>query len=132
MMKNLLSFLFVIAFLFGGALAVSAKTSSSPANSVAVSKRVSVANTKANSFNARCKVESGCGTDLAVLLLWNAIYEYQCPPPYEASCAPGTAQALINAGIAYETCLNSPFLSKNIDRKMDRNKIAKPRDVVSE
>ena len=130
MMKNLLSFLFVIAFLFGGALAVSAKTSSSPANSVAVSKRVLVVMAKANSLKTRCKFDD-CGIELQLLLNINDIYEQACPPPYYASCEPGLASALITAGNDYERCLNSPLNSKNTDETMDRNKTAKPRDVTS-
>jgi hypothetical protein len=131
MKKILLSFLFVIAFLCGSALVVSAKTTSSPANSVAVSKKVLVAKTKAKSLKASCEVNSGCAGELLVLLFWNSVYEYYCAPDYLASCESGTANAVINAGYAYEQCLANPILSKNTDRTMDRNKTVKLRDVTS-
>lgn len=130
MKKNLLTLMFVVALLCGSALVVSAKTSSSPANSVAVSKKVSVANTKAKSLEARCKANSACGEELFVLLFWNAVYEYYCAPDYSVSCEQGTANAVINAGYAYEQCLNNPLLSKNTDRTMDRNKTVKFRDTT--
>lgn len=131
MMKNLLSFLFVIAFLCCGALAVSAKTSSSPANSVAVSKRVLVANTKANSLKTRCKIGIGCSQELSILMAINAVYEYNCAPDYVTGCSPTLESMLTGAGDVYESCLSSPFLSKNTDRTMDRNKTEKSRDVTS-
>lgn len=132
MKKNLLSFLFVIAFLCGGALAVSAKTSSSPANSVAVSKKVLVANTKAKSLKVKCKPVTGCGGELLLLLTVNSIYESACAPDYLASCSPGLASYLQGAGMAYEACMSNPLLSKNTDKTMDRNKTEKSQDVTSE
>lgn len=133
MMKNLLSFLFVIAFLCGGALVVSAKTSSSPANSVMVSKRLSPAKIISNkivALKARCGVDD-CGHELQLLLNINDIYEQACPPPYYASCEPDLANAVIRAGNDYEQCLNSPLNAKNIDTTVDRNKAIKPHDINS-
>lgn len=131
MKKNLLSFLFVIAFLCSGALVVSAKNTSSSANSVAVSKNVLVAKTKANSLEARCKVEVPCSGELTVLLLVNSLYESYCAEGgYQVSCAPFVAGALIDAGNAYQGCMDV-FLSKNTDRTVDRKKTEKSRDVTS-
>lgn len=131
MMKNLLSFLFVIAFLFGGALAVSAEPSASPANSVAVSKRVLFAKTKANSLKTRCK-SGDCSGELADLLFWNSIYEYSCAPDYLVSCSPILAGVLVGAGAVYEGCLNAHNMSmlKDTDRTMDRNKTERFRNVT--
>lgn len=137
MKKNLLTFLFVVAFLCGGALVVSAKNSSPSANSVAVSKRLSVAKTisnKTKALKARCEVGRGCGAELAMLFLWNTLYESVCAPDYITGCSPLLENALTGVGTRYEECLNNPARSsvRNIDRNMDRNKIQKPRDVTSE
>lgn len=125
MKKNFLTLMFVVAFLFGSALVVSAKsakTSSSPANSVAVSKKVLLAKTKANSLKVECKSEQMCASELALLLAYNALYEYNCAPDYIVGCSPTLEYLLIGAGMAYEHCISYPHMSKNTDRTMDRNK----------
>lgn len=130
MKKNLLTFLFVIVLVCAGALVVSAKNTSSSANSVAVSKRVLVANTKAKSLEARCE-NNRCGFELRVLLELNAYYEQSCAPLYLGSCEPRLADAVIQAGDEFEQCLDDRLLAKNIDRTIDRNKREKSRDVKS-
>lgn len=133
MKKNLLTLMFVIAFICVGVSVASAKNYSSPENSVAVSKRLSPAKIISNEIKglkARCGLQD-CGIELQLLLNINDIYEQACPPPYYASCEPGLAGAVISAGNDYENCLNSPYSSKNTDGTMDRNKTAKPRDVTS-
>jgi hypothetical protein len=131
MKKNLLTLMFVIAFICVGVSVASAKNASSSANSVAVSKKVLVSKTKANSLKAICMV-ADCGHELQLLLNINDIYEQACPPPYSASCEPDLANAVIRAGNDYEQCLNSPpYNAKNIDRTVNRNKAIKPQDVKS-
>lgn len=131
MKKNLLTLMFVIAFVCVGVSVASAKNSSSPRNSVAVSKKILVAKTKANSLKARCNVLIPCSGELTVLLLVNSLYESYCASGnYQVSCAPFLAGALIDAGNAYQGCMDV-FISKNIDRKIDRKKTEKSRNATS-
>ena len=143
MKKNLLTFLFMVVLVCAGALVVSAKNTSSSANSALVSKDVLVAKTKvnskeltkaralANSLKARCKVDIPCSGELTMLLLLNSAYESYCGSGgYQVSCAPFLADMLIAAGGAYEGCMNV-YYSKNTDRTIDRKKTEKSRDVTS-
>lgn len=132
MKKNLLTFLFVVAFLCGSALVVSARNSSSPTNSVAVTKTLLVAKIKAKLLKARCEDETGCGSELRLLLGLNALYEERCASGgYSASCETELATYLIRAGELFEQCLDMRNVAKNIDGTIDRNKREKPRDVKS-
>ena len=132
MKKNLLTFLFLIAFICVGVSVASAKNSSSPGKSVVVSKKVLVAKTKAASLKIRCESSGDCAAQLRDLLFFNAIYEYWCAPSYASGCAPIAEGVLIGAGAAYEYCLNAnASVLKNKDRNMVRNKTEKSRDVTS-
>ena len=125
MKKNLLTFMFVIAFLCGGALAVSAKTFSSSGNSVAVSKRLSVAkNTsiKNKGLKAKCMA---CQYELENLVTNNAVYEAACASGgYQNDCAPVARLLLLQSAEDYEECIywDLYFNGKNIDKTKDRNK----------
>lgn len=130
MKKNLLTFLFVVAFLCGGALAVSAKNTLLPANSVAVSKSAKKVSKEIKSLKANCKFDD-CGYELQFLLDVNDFYNQQCAPNYYSSCEPDLANALIRAGNDYEACLDSPYQSKKVDRNMDRKKIEQHQAVLS-
>lgn len=142
-----------MVFVCGSVLIVSAKNTSSSKKSVAVSKKVSVAKTKAkakalakaralaNSVKDKCENNPDCAFELAVLVLTNAAYESYCAPNYELGCAPALEYALIGAAIAFESCMYSPFMSKNKDGEVDRytnkdtninrKKMKKSRDVTS-
>lgn len=132
MKKNLLTFLFVIAFICVGVSAASAKDSSSLGNSVAVSKRLSVAKTisdKIKSLKARCAA-GDCQLELDILLKINDVYGELCAPRYSGGCASDLERLLIRVADDYERCYYGNF-AKNMDRDMDRNKIEKPRDIMS-
>lgn len=131
MKKNLLTLMFVIAFICVGVSVASAKSSSSLGNSVAGSKKVLVANTKAKSLKVKCMPEAACADELAVLLAVNAVYEYNCAPNYVVGCSSTLENMLIGAGMNYENCLLNSINSKNTDRTINRNKTVKSRDVTS-
>ncbi len=125
MKKNLLTFVFVIAFLCGGALAVSAKTASSSGNSVAVSKRISPAKTISNkikALEAKCAMVP-CESQLIDLIDANAYYEILCGGTgYPVGCGGLAEQYLLERAAVYELCLWWNGYSKNIDKTKDRNK----------
>lgn len=127
MKKNLLTLMFVIAFICVGVSVASAKNASSLGNSVAVSKRLSPAkiiSNKIKALKARCGVDD-CGHELSLLLNINDIYEDACAPDYIVGCDSGLEAAVIKAGEDYEACLNSGPVSKNLDKTMNRNKTIK-------
>ena len=125
----------MIAFLCGGALAVSAKNSSSLGNSVAVSKRLSPAkiiSNKIKALEAKCKAMA-CEYELQELLFNNMLYENQCAAGgYQAGCAPVAELILLQSAAEWEECMywSGGFNVKNIDKNMDRNK--RQRSNVSE
>lgn len=131
MKKNLLTFLFVMVFVCGGALVVSAKNTSSPANSVAVSKNLLSSKDKAkelykarvlaNSLKNKCGGGGGCGNELAFLIISNDIYSSYCAEGgYQVGCAPVLEGVLLFAAAAYEACISG--FTSNIDKEVNRNK----------
>ena len=127
MKKNLLTLMFVIAFICVGVTVASAKNTSSSANSSSVSKKLSVAKGKIKSLKANCKGLQLCDSILNDVILWNGIYNFWCAPDYLSSCAPWVADTLIDLGNAWASCMN---LSKNTDKTIDRNKTEKFRNVA--
>ena len=124
MKKNLLALMFVIAFICIGVSVASAKTSSSPRNSVAVSKRLSPA--KIKDFKAKCMA---CESELLDLQIANWLYEVNCAAGgYQSTCNPAGAQVLIAAGNDFEECLywSGALNSKNIDKTMDWKRKQRP------
>lgn len=126
MKKNLLTLMFVIAFICIGVSVASAKNSSSPGNSVAVSKRLSPAKTISNkikALKAKCGVADPCAAQLADLVDANFFYEIQCADGgYLVGCAPRDEAYLLQCADRYELCLWYNGYSKNIDKTMARNK----------
>ena len=136
MKKNLLTFLFVIAFVCVGTLVVSAKTPSSSENSANVSKRLVAVKTfsnKTKAVKAKCNA-APCDGLRDNLIALNTIYDNACGPAYLSGCEPDLAGDLQRAGGAYENCLNggSPELAVKTDRAIDRNKSVKSRVLSSE
>ena len=124
MKKNLLTFLFVIAFICVGVSFASAKNSSSTGNSIAVSKRLSPAKTISNkikALEAKCRLVP-CQSQLQDLLEANFFYEIQCAGGgYQLGC--GDEAYLLQTADIYELCLWwNGYSLKNTDKKMDRDK----------
>lgn len=131
MKKNLLTLMFIIAFICVGVSVASAKNSSSLGNSVAVSKRLSPAKIKA--LEAKCGPLMACDYELQELLFNNMLYENQCAAGgYQVGCAPIATLILLQSAADWEDCMirSGGFNSKNIDKNMDRNK--RQRSNVSE
>lgn len=125
MRKNLLTLMFVIAFICVGVSVASAKDTSSPENSVAESKGLSPAkiiSNKINALEAKCEGAQPCASQLQALLEANFFYEIQCAPNYLVGCAPGEEANLLHAANIYELCLWWNGHMKNIDKTRDWNK----------
>lgn len=125
MKKNLLTFLFVAAFLCCGTLVASAKTTSSSGNSVAVSEAARIISRNIEALAAKCQVGFDCEAQLAALIAANNAYLAACPN-MESGCGVDEANALIAAGDAYNACVGyvpeGGGVSKIIDKMKDRNK----------
>lgn len=131
MKKNLLTFLFVIAFICVGVSVASAKNTSSTEKPVAVSKKLSPAkiiSNKIKALEAKCGTTmTPCASQLQDLINANFFYEIQCAPNFLVGCAPGEEANLLRAAAIYEGCLWwNGYNSKNIDKTKDRNKKQEP------
>ncbi len=119
MKKNLLTFLFVVAFLCCGTLVASAKTSLSSMNSAELSKAARTISNNIEALAAKCQVGMDCEGELHALREANKRYLLECSPPYDASCAPRWARQLIVAGEQYDECVGGAT-SKNLFITKDR------------
>lgn len=130
MKKNLLTLMFVIAFICVGVSVASAKNASSLGNSVAVSKKLSPAKTISNKIKALEAICNGmvpCAAQLDWLLQVNQIYEFDCAAGgFQVGCSPDAERDLIEAANIYELCLWWNGHMKNIDKTKDRNKKLDP------
>ena len=123
MKKHLLTFLFVIVFICVGVSVASAKNSSAPGNSVAVSKSLSPARTISNKIKglkSKCAVVP-CAAQLDALLEANFFYEIACASGgYQVGCSPGDEAYLLQTASIYELCLW--WNGYSIDKTKDRHK----------
>jgi hypothetical protein len=120
MKKNLLTLMFVLAFICVGVSVASAKNSSSSKNSVSESKATV---NKIKALRAVCNTD--CGQLLAELQTLNENYEASCAPTYFWLCQRATADTLIDMGNEYNAnCANYPVSVTNVDRNINRNKLA--------
>ncbi len=108
MKKNLLTFLFLIAFICVGVSVASAKNSSSSGNLVAMSKRLSPAkaiSNKIKALEAKCRLVP-CQSQLQDLLEANFFYGIWCADGgYQVGCSPAEEAYLIQTAEIYEFCL---------------------------
>ena len=130
MQKSLITIIFVMAFVCGGVLVVSAKNSSPSNNSASVAKKAKAIANKIKAIKARCTTD--CVELLETLLSVNEDYEAACAPVYFWLCQRDLADLLVDIGNEYnDNCANYlPIIAKNTDRSINRNKLAIDRNKL--